>query len=434
MSGAVIMNKNVNIITLGCSKNIVDSEKLARQLAAFGYNVVYDSNDFAEIIVLNTCGFIKDAKEESIDTILSAVQAKEAGKVEKVYVIGCLSERYADELRTEIPEVDKYFGAKGYVDILSELNIEAKNEILNERIVSTPNHVAYLKIAEGCNRTCAFCAIPLIKGAYNSFPEKDLLSEATFLAHSGVKEIMLIAQDLSYYGIDLSNKSELPSLVKKMLAIDKLEWLRLHYLYPNNFPLEILYIMAADKKLCNYVDIPFQHISDTVLSNMRRNFTRSKTYELLDIMKTKVPDIALRTTFLVGHPGETDKDFNELLKFVKDVEFDRLGVFTYSHEEHTYADKHYKDDIPEQLKQDRADELMQLQEHILMKKQQERIGKKLHVLIDRKEDDYFIGRSQYDSYEVDTEILIKSETAQVGNMYLIKIDEVNDLDLIGTLL
>lgn len=428
------MRKKVNIITLGCSKNIVDSEKLAIQLSAYGYSVVYDSEKWTDTVVINTCGFIKDAKEESIDTILSAIQAKEAGKIKNVYVIGCLSERYAKELKKEIPEVDAYFGAKGFVDILKDLHVEAKSELINNRLVSTPQHLAYLKIAEGCDRTCAFCAIPMIKGRYTSFTEENLVEEAMNLGKSGVKELILIAQDLSYYGLDISKKSLLPSLVTKLSEIDLIHWIRLHYLYPNNFPMELLSIMNNNPKICKYIDIPFQHITDTMLKTMKRNFTKSETYTLLDKIKKEVPEIALRSTLLVGHPGETEQDFDELKQFVKDAQFDRLGVFTYSHEEKTYADKHYKDDIPDEIKQERADEIMRIQDEILQEKQKNKVGSTLKVIIDRIEGDYAIARSQFDSYEVDTEILINSKKLKIGDFYNVFVDKSEGYDLYGKII
>ncbi|MBK8807468.1 MAG: 30S ribosomal protein S12 methylthiotransferase RimO [Bacteroidales bacterium] len=430
-----MMKKKINIITLGCSKNVVDSEKLARQLLAHGYSVIYDSEVFTDIVIINTCGFINDAKEESIDTILSAIHAKNSGKVKKVYVIGCLSERYAADLRKEIPEVDTYFGKNGFTEILSELHLELRNELLNERLLSTPKHLAYLKIAEGCDRTCAFCAIPLITGSYRSASIENLVAEANSLGKNGAKELILIAQDLSYYGIDQTKKSQLDALLRELVKVQNIDWLRLQYIYPNNFPLEVLNLMAENEKLCHYLDIPFQHITDNMLMKMKRNFTQKETHSLIDKIKNKIPDIALRTTLMVGHPGETEKDFDELLQFVKDAQFDRLGVFTYSHEEKTYAEKHYKDDIPEKIKQERADEIMKVQESIMIKKQEKLIGTTQKVIIDREEDEgLFIGRSQYDSYEVDTEIIIESDNVKVGEFYTVKIEKLEQYDLKASLI
>ncbi|MBQ4215539.1 MAG: 30S ribosomal protein S12 methylthiotransferase RimO [Bacteroidales bacterium] len=424
--------QSVNIITLGCSKNTVDSEHLARQLQAMGYKLLFDSESFTDVVIINTCGFIHDAKQESIDTILHAVQAKNAGKIKKLYVMGCLSQRYANELRDEIPEVDSFFGARGFADILHELQVETQTNLLQERVITTPKHLAYLKLAEGCNRSCAFCAIPSIRGGYVSESMEHILAEARFLAQQGVKELSLIAQDLSFFGYDLYKRNMLAELLEQLQTIDGIEWIRLHYLYPNNFPKEVLDSMNHLSKVCHYIDIPFQHASDVVLKKMRRSFSEQETFALMEEMKTKVPDIAVRTTLIVGHPGENDKEFQKLVDFVQQAEFDRLGVFTYSHEEGTYAGEHYKDTIPESVKQERQEIIMNIQQEISLRKNQNRVGQTYSVLIDRQEDDGFVGRTQYDAYEVDNEVFIKSKNLQVGNFYSVKITDVDVYDLIGT--
>ena len=375
--------QSVNIITLGCSKNTVDSEHLARQLQAMGYKLLFDSESFTDIVIINTCGFIHDAKQESIDTILHAVQAKNAGKIKKLYVMGCLSQRYANELRDEIPEVDSFFGARGFADILHELQVETQTNLLQERVITTPKHLAYLKLAEGCNRSCAFCAIPSIRGGYVSESMEHILAEARFLAQQGVKELSLIAQDLSFFGYDLYKRNMLAELLEQLQTIDGIEWIRLHYLYPNNFPKEVLDSMNHLSKVCHYIDIPFQHASDVVLKKMRRSFSEQETFALMEEMKTKVPDIAVRTTLIVGHPGENDKEFQKLVDFVQQAEFDRLGVFTYSHEEGTYAGEHYKDTIPESVKQERQEIIMNIQQEISLRKNQNKVGQTYSVLIDR---------------------------------------------------
>lgn len=424
--------QSVNIITLGCSKNTVDSEHLARQLQAMGYKLLFDSESFTDVVIINTCGFIHDAKQESIDTILHAVQAKNAGKIKKLYVMGCLSQRYANELRDEIPEVDSFFGARGFADILHELQVETQTNLLQERVITTPKHLAYLKLAEGCNRSCAFCAIPSIRGGYVSESMEHILAEARFLAQQGVMELSLIAQDLSFFGYDLYKRNMLAELLEQLQTIDGIEWIRLHYLYPNNFPKEVLDSMNHLSKVCHYIDIPFQHASDVVLKKMRRSFSEQETFALMEEMKTKVPDIAVRTTLIVGHPGENDKEFQKLVDFVQQAEFDRLGVFTYSHEEGTYAGEHYKDTIPESVKQERQEIIMNIQQEISLRKNQNRVGQTYSVLIDRQEDDGFVGRTQYDAYEVDNEVFIKSKNLQVGNFYSVKITDADVYDLIGT--
>lgn len=424
--------QSVNIITLGCSKNTVDSEHLARQLQAMGYKLVFDSETFTDVVIINTCGFIHDAKQESIETILHAVQAKNAGKIKKLYVMGCLSQRYADELRDEIPEVDSFFGARGFNDILHELQVETQSSLLQERVITTPKHLAYLKLAEGCNRSCAFCAIPSIRGGYVSESMEHILAEARFLAQQGVKELSLIAQDLSFFGYDLYKRNMLAELLEQLQTIDGVEWIRLHYLYPNNFPKEVLDSMNQLSKVCHYIDIPFQHASDAVLRKMRRSFSEKETFALMEEMKTKVPDIAVRTTLIVGHPGETDKEFQRLVDFVHQAEFDRLGVFTYSHEEGTFAGDNYEDNIPEAVKQERQDIIMNIQQEISLRKNQKRIGNTYPVLIDRIEDDGVVGRTQYDAYEVDNEVFIPSKTLQVGNFYSVTITDADVYDLTGS--
>lgn len=421
----------VNIITLGCSKNTVDSEHLARQLVAMDYAVHFDSEKFTDIVIINTCGFIYDAKQESIDTILRAVQAKNAGKIKKLYVMGCLSQRYADELRSEISEVDSFFGARGIDDILKELKVDKQKNLLQERIISTPKHLAYLKLAEGCNRSCAFCAIPSIRGKYVSEPIENLVQEAKFLVQNGAKELSLIAQDLSFFGYDLYKRNVLAELLEKLQPIEGLEWIRLHYLYPNSFPKEVLDSMNQLSKVCHYIDIPFQHASDKVLTKMRRFFSEKETFSLMEELKTKVPDIAIRTTLIVGHPGETEKEFQKLVDFVRQAEFDRLGVFTYSHEEGTYAGDNYRNSVQEHVKQERQEIIMNLQQEISLRKNTEKIGKTYKVLIDRQEDSGFVGRTQYDAYEVDNEVFISSKELTIGEFYNVEITDADAYDLTG---
>ena len=425
--------QKVSIITLGCSKNLVDSERLARQFSAAGFAVSFDSDDHAEIVIINTCGFILDAKEESIAMILNAVNAKEQGSISELYVVGCLAERYADELRKEIPEVDSYFGVKDIYAVLQKLHVQAQTSIMNERLVSTPKHTAFLKIAEGCNRTCSFCAIPLIRGPHKSESLENLEQESRFLVQSGAKELSIISQDVSYYGIDIYGKNALPELLNKLLSIDALEWIRLHYLYPNNFPLAVLDMMQQSDRICNYLDMPIQHISDSVLGAMRRGFSSENTYALLSEIRSRVPDITLRTTLIVGHPGETDKDFEQLRSFVEEFKFERLGVFTYSHEENTYAAEKFEDSIPLKVKQERADELMLLQQDISLSKNSAMCGNVYKVLIDRIEGNVAVGRTQYDAYEVDNEVRISDSSLSVGEFYSVKITEADLYDISGVI-
>ena len=423
--------KSVNIITLGCSKNLVDSEVILNQFKANGFEIYHEANKETDIVVLNTCGFIDDAKEESIETIFNYVEAKKAGLIDKLYVIGCLSERYKEELKKDIPEVDNYFGVNNFEEIVKGLEIDYKKELVGERIITTPKHFAYLKISEGCDRTCSFCAIPLIRGKHISKPMEAILAEARYLVSKGVKELIVIAQDLSYYGLDIYKKQKLPELVEKLSEIKGLEWIRLHYFYPANFPFEILKIMREKPNVCNYIDIALQHISDNVLDKMRRNITKQETYALVNKIRTEVPGINLRTTLLVGHPGETDDDFEQLKEFVTKTRFERMGTFTYSDEDNTFAKENYTDDIPADIKQARADELMELQQNISLEINTSKIGKTFKVLIDKKEEDHFVGRTEHDSYEVDNEVLIYSDKIEVGKFYNVKITDATDFDLIG---
>jgi ribosomal protein S12 methylthiotransferase len=426
-------SKKINIVTLGCSKNVVDSEKLLKQLNAGGYEVFYNSDiPTAETVIINTCGFINDAKEESIDTILRYVKAQKSGKIENLYVMGCLSERYADALKNEIPEVKKYFGVNNMQDVLEELGVSYRKDLMTERTITGPGHYAYLKISEGCDRTCAFCAIPLIRGKYISRSIDDLVKEALQLSQKGVKEIILIAQDLSYYGLDLYRKQALPELVTELLKIESLEWIRLHYLYPANFPMELIPLIINNPRICRYIDIPIQHISDNMLEIMKRSHNRSETETILNTIRKKIPDAVIRTTLIAGHPGETEKDFLELRNFVSEFRFDRLGVFAYSHEEDTYSYVKYEDDIPEDIKEQRVADLMQVQQNIASELNQNYIGRILKVIIDRKENEFFIGRTEYDSPEVDQEVLIANENnLTVGNFYNILINKASEFDLYG---
>ena len=426
----------IHVVTLGCSKNTVDSEKLMLQLSAHALQVEHnEENSDARTIIINTCGFINDAKQESIDTIVDYIQAKENGLIDNLYVMGCLSERYADALRKEMPEVDSFFGVNNIKDIIESLGYNYKDQLLGERILSTPSHYAYLKIAEGCNRKCAFCAIPLIRGTYQSVPVEMLIDEARNLARDGVKELMLIAQDISYYGVDLYETPLLGYLVEQLAEIEEIEWIRLHYAYPSGFPKDVLKIMQQNPKVCKYLDIPFQHISDSMLKTMRRGLNKKKSLELIDYIRKQVPEIALRTTLLVGHPGETEEDFEELLKFVEEAKFERLGVFPYSHEEDTYSYKKYKDSVPDKLKQQRADQIMELQQKISAQINENRVGKEYKIIIDRKEDDFYIGRTEFDSPEVDNEVLVyTSIELTLGNFYNVRINEASEFDLVGELI
>ena len=430
--------KKINVITLGCSKNVVDSEHLMAQLAAAGYEVVFDSESTdAKVVVINTCGFIGDAKKESIDTILAAVRAKEEGLIERLFVIGCLSERYADELREEIPEVDEYFGVNDWADIVAALGGEHKAELATERVLTTPQHYAYLKIAEGCNRYCSYCAIPLITGKFTSRPKDEILDEVKWLVGEGVKEFNVIAQDLSSYGLDLYGEHRLAELVDEMAQIEGVEWIRLHYTYPTDFPYDLLPVMAKHKNVCKYMDIALQHCSDNMLKKMHRHITREEQDAVIARIRKEVPGICIRTTLLVGHPGETEEDFNELCEWVKEMKFERLGAFAYSEEEGTFAAKHYKDDIPQEEKERRVDTLMAIQQSISSEILSQMVGTKQRVVIDREEEEYYVGRTQYDSPEVDCEVLIekeaKGERLEAGNYYEVTIIKSEDFDLYAQL-
>ena len=429
-----IPNK-VNVITLGCSKNLVDSEYLLKQLSANGFKVVHDSNSpDCDIIVINTCGFINDAKQESIETILQFEVLKKQNKIKKLFVFGCLSERYKEELTKEIPNVDQYFGVYDLKELIESIGANYKEELLGERLITTPKHYAYLKISEGCDRGCSFCAIPLIKGKHVSKAIPDLIKEAEQLVKNGAKEIILIAQDLSYYGYDIYKKPKLAELLDQLSEIKGLKWLRLHYAYPAKFPKEVLLVMKSKTNICNYLDIPFQHISDKILKLMRRGNTRKQTYDLIDAFKKHIPDMAIRTTLLVGHPGETDEDFKELLDFVRYAKFDRLGVFTYSEEENTYSAINYTDDIPFSIKQSRMNEIMEVQRQISNELNSKKIGKIFKTIIDRKEGGFYIGRTEYDSPEVDNEVLIETENKlKIGQFYNARITKADDFDLYASI-
>jgi len=426
-------SKKINIVTLGCSKNVVDSEKLLKQLSAGGYEVVYNSDDIsANTVIINTCGFINDAKEESIDTILRYVKARETGQIENLYVMGCLSERYLDTLKHEIPEVKRYFGVNNMSDVLNELGVKQRNDLLTDRTLTGPGHYAYLKISEGCDRTCAFCSIPLIRGKYISRPVEELVKEASLLADKGVKELILIAQDLSYYGLDIYRKQSLTSLVSELLKIESLDWIRLHYLYPANFPMDLIPLIKKNPRICRYIDIPIQHISNKMLSLMRRAHDGTETKSILNKIRDEIPGTAIRTTLIAGHPGETEEDYNELKNFISEFRFDRLGVFPYSHEEGTYSYNEYKDEIPDDVKESRVAELMEIQQNISAELNESLIGKMLKVIIDRKEGEFFVGRTEYDSPEVDQEVLINDQYDLVpGNFYNVLITQSADFDLYG---
>ncbi|MCB9278280.1 MAG: 30S ribosomal protein S12 methylthiotransferase RimO [Lewinellaceae bacterium] len=423
----------VNVITLGCSKNLVDSENLITQLRGNEFDVVHDSNDDdANVVIINTCGFIDLAKQESIDTILEYAEIKKEGGIEKLFVTGCLSQRYKDDLETEIPEVDAYFGTLELPNLLARLNADYKHELIGERLITTPEHYAYLKISEGCNRTCSFCAIPLMRGGHVSRPIEELVKEASNLARMGVKELMLIAQELTYYGLDLYKKRELPRLLHALADVEGIDWIRLHYAYPSKFPPEILDVMAQRPEICNYLDMPLQHAADGVLDRMRRQITRAETEELIRTIRQKVPGLGLRTTMLVGFPGETDREFEELCDFVREMRFDRLGVFQYSHEEDTRAFD-LPDDIPAEVKADRAARLMEIQQDISWELNQEKIGKTFKTLFDRKEGGYFVGRTEFDSPEVDNEVLVPAEDnyARIGDFAMVRITNAEEFDLYG---
>ena len=426
--------KKINVITLGCSKNTVDSEHLMARLAAAGYEVLFDSDRTdAKVVVINTCGFIGDAKQESIDMILRAAAAKQAGKIERLFVVGCLSERYADELRAEIPEVDEYFGARTWDGIVRALGVSEDPALATERRLTTPKHYAYLKISEGCNWKCGYCAIPLIRGGHVSVPMEELEEEARKLAAQGVRELMVIAQDTTYYGIDLYGRRMLAELLRRLCRIDGIGWIRLHYAYPAAFPDEVIEVMAAEPKICKYLDIPFQHISDVQLAAMHRRHTKAEAMELIRRLRTAIPDLALRTTLLVGYPGETEADFEELLEFVREVRFERLGVFAYSEDEGTYSAEQLRDDVPEAVKQERVERIMALQNEISLENNRRRVGRTERVIIDSRQGDFYVGRTQYDSPEVDQEILIPVGGRRLlrGHFYEAEVTSAADYDLYG---
>ncbi|WP_460219769.1 30S ribosomal protein S12 methylthiotransferase RimO [Psychroserpens sp. MEBiC05023] len=423
------LKKNkINVVTLGCSKNVYDSEVLMGQLKANGKEVVHEEE--GNVVVINTCGFINNAKEESVNTILEFMQKKEAGDVDKVFVTGCLSERYKPDLQKEIPNVDQYFGTTELPQLLKALGADYKHELIGERLTTTPKNYAYLKIAEGCDRPCSFCAIPLMRGKHKSTPIEDIVIEAEKLAANGVKELILIAQDLTYYGLDLYKKRNLAELLEHLVKVDGIEWIRLHYAFPTGFPMDVLDVMNREPKICNYLDIPLQHISDAILKSMRRGTTKEKTTKLLNEFRTKVPEMTIRTTLIVGYPGETEADFQTLKQWVKDMRFERLGCFTYSHEENTHA-YNLEDDVPEDVKIDRANQIMEIQSQISWELNQAKIGQEFKVVIDRKEGNYFVGRTEFDSPDVDNEVLIDATKTylKTGEFTTVKVIEAEDFDL-----
>jgi ribosomal protein S12 methylthiotransferase len=425
----------VNVITLGCPKNLVDSEKLMGKLKVSGINVSHGFSRNSDILIINTCGFIQDAKEESIEAILQAVQQKKHGKVAKVVVMGCLSERYMAELKVEIPEVDHFYGVNDLDKILVDLNVSARHELHSERMLTTPPHYAYLKIAEGCDRTCSFCAIPLIRGKNISLPIEDLFEESRILASKGVKELILVAQDLTWYGLDLYKKRMLASLLEKLVEVEGIEWIRLHYAYPAVFPVEVLDVMASQPKICKYLDIPFQHISSDLLASMRRGINKEETYNLIDVIRKKVPGIALRTSLMVGYPGETQKHFEELKEFVRSARFERMGVFTYSEEEGTRAAS-LADEIPKSVKDERAAELMELQQQISEELNLTKVGQTFKTVIEGNEGDYYVGRTEYDSPGIDNEVLIPvaEKLLNTGDFYNVRILKADAFDIFGSVI
>ena len=431
------MRKNkVDIITLGCSKNLVDSEQLMRQFVANGYTVEHDPHKInGEIVVVNTCGFIGDAQEESIKMILELGEQKQKGRIGKLFVMGCLSERFLKDLEKELPEVDRFYGKFNWKELISDLGKSYHQELATDRVLTTPRHYAYVKIGEGCNRTCSYCSIPIITGAYQSRPMDEIVDEVRGLVAQGVKEFQMIAQDLTFYGLDRYKRMALPELVERVSDIPGMEWIRLHYGYPSHFPYDLLPVMRERDNVCKYMDIALQHISDPMLRMMRRNITKAETYELLERMRREVPGIHLRTTLMVGHPGETEHDFEELIRFVKDIRFERMGAFAYSHEEGTYAYQHYKDEIPQEVKQDRLDYLMRVQEGISADVNASKVGQTFRVIVDREEEDFYVGRTQYDSPEVDPEILISKDTPlSPGSFYQVKVIDAQAFDLYGKVL
>jgi len=434
MKTKTLKKNKVNVVTLGCSKNLYDSEVLMGQLKANRFQVEHESkSDDSEIVIINTCGFIENAKQESIDTILRYVNAKENGQVAKVYVTGCLSERYKPELQKEIPEVDAWFGTRDLPRLLKTLKADYKHELVGERLLTTPAHFSYFKISEGCDRPCSFCAIPLMRGGNVSTPIEQLVAQAKTLAKGGTKELLLIAQDSTYYGLDLYKERKLAELMRQLSDVDGIDWIRLHYAFPGGFPLDVLDVMREKNNICNYLDMPLQHISDTMLKSMRRGTTKQKTTDLVNMIRDRVPGIALRTTLIAGYPGETEKDHHEMMEWVAATRFDRLGIFTYSHEEDTHAFK-LDDNVPAEVKQERAENVMDIQQSISASLNQEKIGNTYKVLFDRKEGDYFVGRTEFDSPEVDNEVLVDgtSDYVRIGDFANVKITRAEEFDLYGT--
>lgn len=432
MKTKTLKKNKVNVVTLGCSKNIFDSEVLMNQLKANKFDVEHESKtDDSEIVIINTCGFIDNAKQESIDTILNFSRAKENGQVDKVFVTGCLSERYREELQAEIPNVDAFFGTRELPRLLKTLKADYKKELIGERLITTPSHYAYFKIAEGCDRPCSFCAIPLMRGGHKSTPIEELVKSAQHLAAQGVKELILIAQDLTYYGLDLYGKRNLAELLEKLSDVEGIEWIRLHYAFPSGFPMDVLKVMRERDNICNYIDIPLQHISDSMLKSMRRGTTEKRTNELLQKFREEVPEMAIRTTLIAGYPGETEEDFQRMEDWVREQRFDRLGIFTYSHEENTHA-FNLEDDVPEEVKNQRANRIMDIQSEISFQLNQEKVGKTYRVLFDRVEGDHFVGRTEFDSPEVDNEVLVpKSDYVRLGDFANVKVNRAEHFDLFG---
>jgi ribosomal protein S12 methylthiotransferase len=434
MKTKTLKKNKVNVVTLGCSKNLFDSEVMMAQLKANKFEVEHESQtDDASIVIINTCGFIDNAKQESIDTILRYADAKEAGLVDKLYVTGCLSERYKDDLEKEIPTVDAYFGTRDLPRLLKTLKADYKHELVGERLLTTPQHYAYFKISEGCDRPCSFCAIPLMRGKHVSVPMEELVQNAKNLVKNGTKELLIIAQDSTYYGLDIYKDRKLAELLQRLSDVNGLEWIRLHYAFPSGFPLDVLDVMRERENICNYIDMPLQHITDNMLKSMRRGTTKQKTIDLVNTIRDKVPGIALRTTLIAGYPGETEQDFEEMQEWVEQTRFDRLGIFTYSHEENSHAFK-LKDDVPADVKQERAQRIMEIQQGISFELNQEKVGKEFKVLIDRKEGNYFIGRTEFDSPEVDNEVLIdaREHFLRIGDFAQIKINHAEEFDLYGS--
>jgi ribosomal protein S12 methylthiotransferase len=435
MKTKTLKKNKVNVVTLGCSKNLVDSEVLMGQLRASKFDVEHEgAGDDHQIVIINTCGFVENAKQESIDTILRYAAAKKEGAVEKLYVTGCLSERYKKDLEKEIPEVDAYFGTRELPKILKTLKADYRQELVGERLLTTPQHYAYFKISEGCDRPCSFCAIPLMRGKHISVPVEELVQRARSLAKNGTRELLMIAQDLTYYGLDIYKKRELARLLDAVSDVEGIDWIRLHYAFPSGFPMDVLDVMNTKKNICRYLDMPLQHISDNMLQSMRRGITKQKTIDIVNRIRDKVPGIAIRTTLIAGYPGETEKDHEEMLKWVEETRFDRLGIFTYSHEENTHA-YNLVDDVPEKVKKARADAVMAVQQEISFQLNQKRIGKEFNVLVDRKEGEFYVGRTEFDSPDVDNEVLIPASQSylRIGDFARVKVTEASDFDLYASL-